>query len=144
MCISRSLQQHHTLPPSPGKGKTRLGSTIDPRNPNNTEEWCAVLSNRIASNNIEILPARTVSTTRQSQTKAVAWFFPASFQWVECGDASMSRAKELEGLCKQQRAWKITNKLVSVESIEKHAKIFAFCLVHAGMYIWVRKSGFLW
>jgi hypothetical protein len=46
-----------------------------------------VLSNQIASNNIEILPARTVSTTRQSQTKAVGWFFPARFQGTECGAA---------------------------------------------------------
>ena len=32
---------------------------------------------------------------------------------------------ELEGLCKQQRAWKITNKLVSVESIYKSMQKFS-------------------
>jgi hypothetical protein len=34
----KMFQQHLTLPPSPGKGKMLLGSEIDPRNPNNTEE----------------------------------------------------------------------------------------------------------
>ena len=47
-----------------------------------------MLSNQMASNNIEILPARTVSTTRQSQTKAVVWLFPARFQETEWGAAA--------------------------------------------------------
>jgi len=34
----KATQQPLTLPPSPGKGKTRLESEIETRNPNNTEE----------------------------------------------------------------------------------------------------------
>ena len=46
-----------------------------------------MLSNRIASNNIEIYCQLERSAQRQSQTKAVAWFFPARFQGTEWGAA---------------------------------------------------------